>query len=273
MYLSLHEVLRPGRLEDCLEALADDAAVLAGGTHLNTVCPGHLSRLVDLQSLPLRGLDRSEGRLVLGALVRLADLVERELDAGHAALAQAAAAERNLPIRNQSTVGGRICRQRADGRLSTALLALNARVEVARAEADPVRLPLADLNPSAAIVTAVAVPTARLSAYTPFSQTAVDAPVTDAAVARGADGTWRIASGGHGPDASGVVSLKAAAALLDGAGDGPLPEGWRAALRAAVIAELPAYTDARAGGDYRRAVAATLIVRTVQGLWPVGEES
>ena len=271
MYLSLQEVIRPDGLESCLDLIADDAAVLGGGTYINATCPGHITRLIDLQALPLRGFARAEGRLVLGALVRLSTLAERELDAGHAALVQAAEAERNLPIRNQSTVGGRIARQRADGRLLTALLALNSRVEVARAGAELSWLQLADLagvDLSDAVLTQVEVPAATVSAYSQFSQTAVDAPVTDAAVGRDMDGKWRIASGGHGTDASGVVLLHGAAALLDAAGDGPLAHGWQAELRAAAMDGLPAHTDPRAGGDYRRAVAATLVTRTIEGLWP-----
>lgn len=276
MYLSLQEILRPDRLEACLDLLGgDDTAVLAGGTRLNATCPDRIIRLVDLQGLPLHTIERDDDKLLLGALVRLTAVAAGAFDVGHNALVQAAQAEANLPIANQSTVGGRIARQRSDGRMWTALLALNARVEVATAGAQPIWLPLAQLaaaDLSASILTTVEVPTAAASAYTVFSQTAVDTPVADAAVARLADGTWRLASGGHGVDATGVLLLTDAAALLvDAAAEtAGLTPGWRDALRKAVIDALPAYTDVRAGGDYRDAVAATLVVRAVDSL--LGQE-
>ena len=270
MYLSLQEVLRPTRLEACLEALIDEeTAILGGGTLLNAVCPTHVVRLVDLQALPLRAVERAGDGWRIGALVRLSGLVDGDLPAGFAALVEAARDERNLPIRNQSTVGGRIARRRGDARLPTALLALDATLEIAALGDDGVQvdgLHLADFAShdlaGAIIASAVLPASTSMSGYRSFSMTAVDAPVADAALARTASG-WRIASGGHGD--SGVHALAQAAAMLDNA-SAQADGSWRQGLREAVLDTLPAHGDSRASGDYRRAVAATLIVRLADDL-------
>ncbi len=265
MYLSLQEVVRPTRLEACLEALvADDTAILAGGTWLNATCPPGLNCLVDLQALPLRAIHQVGEDWRIGALVRVSGLLDGDLPAGLNALLDAARDERNLPIRNQSTVGGRVARRRADARLPTALLALDATLEIAalgNGGARVARVPIAalpGLQLGGAIITAIRVPsTTLLSGYRSFSLTAVDVPVTDVALARTPDG-WRLASGGHGDDSAGNWLLDDAAGVLDDAGS---DDNWRTRLREAVVDGLPAHDCARASGDYRRAVAATLAVR------------
>ncbi len=270
MYLSLQEVLRPTRLESCLETLVDDeTAILSGGTWLNAICPSHLVRLVDLQALPLRDVVANNLELRFGALVRLSTVFDGDRNHGFAALREAVRDERNLPIRNQSTLGGRCGRRRADARVPTALLALNATLEVAclydgQVQYDRTYLDeLATYDLSGRIITAIALPfDNQRSGYRSFGLTAVDAPMTDVAVAQG-NGGWRIASGGHGDDIGGVRLLSQAAKVLDGADD---DDSWRDRLREAIVDNLPDYSDARASGDYRRAVAATLIVRLAEDL-------
>lgn len=269
MYLSLQEVLRPTALQACLDLLdQQDTVPLGGGTWLNAGGHEDVVRLVDLQALPLRDLKVEAAQLRLGALVRLSELVGGALPAGATALEQAATAEHNLAIRNQSTVGGRVARHTADGRLATALLALGAELELAQT---PQRLPLSEAlgRPDAlrALITAVVIPELPLdSTYVWFGRTAVDAPMADAAAARMGDGSFRLSSGGHGADARGVVHLTEAAKLAGAiAPDTPIGSWWPG-LHAAALAALPAYGDLRASGDWRRDVGATLVCRAVQAL-------
>lgn len=278
MYVHLDEYLRPADIAACLEALATPdtrSALLAGGTFLNAVGGGHesLQRVIDLQALPLDGVTANGAGLTLGARVTLARLLD---DAVPAALRQAALAERNVAIRNASTVGGRICRDRANGRLATALLALGARVEVHTLDgAEEVELE-ALLKPTwrkgharGFVVASVRIPTGGASGYADFCVTAVDSPYADAALAVDGGGAVRLASGGHAADAGGVLRLAQTEAWLAEHGDDPAGPDFEAAVKAAAGAELPAYTDARVGGEYRRDVAATLVARLVTA-WKEG---
>ncbi|MEO8449234.1 MAG: FAD binding domain-containing protein [Gemmatimonadota bacterium] len=93
-------------------ALAPDAQFIAGGTELvNWIRDGIAapSLVIDLSPLPLRGIRRDGGVIVIGALERLADvaahaMVRRDLPAVAAALEAAASPQ----IRNMGTIGGNL---------------------------------------------------------------------------------------------------------------------------------------------------------------------
>ncbi|PIE16182.1 MAG: hypothetical protein CSA66_07690 [Proteobacteria bacterium] len=277
MYLDLDRYLRPERVGACLAALTRPrSAVIAGGTWLNADPSrhAHLAQVVDLQALALRGIEADEEAVKIGALTPLADLVGA-VEPDFMAIGMAAAAERNLAIRNRSTVGGRLCRNAADGRLATAMLALNCQVEVctpAGVREVPLGKHLADVAAGrlgGVVTRAILESTPGYSAYIDSTLTAVDAPVTDAALAVCVDGTARVATGGHAADASGALSLPETSAVVAGIGWSKDYAGWRAKVREAALAEIPSYTDALATGDYRRHLAATLITRLV-GAWLEG---
>ncbi len=278
MYLRLEEYERPESVEACLEALARPgaAALLGGGTALNGGGHEDLVRVVDLQGVGLQELDPRR----IGARVTLAELAgaEAALGAGLAALVEAAAAERNLPKRNRSTVGGRLSRDRADARLATAAAAVGARVEVQRAGGDVEEVPVEDFlgrrwqaqERGRFVARALLIPDevgAGRSGYGQFSLTAVDTPYADVALWVGPQSAARAFTGGHGPNADGVVRApaveRAVRELLDEPGEAA---GWEERLRGALADELPAYTDGRAGGAYRRDLTATLFVRLVARL-------
>ena len=274
MYLNLEEVLRPRTIEACLDLLgAPTTAVVAGGTWLNARDQRELRRLVDIQALPLRGLDITAERVRLGALVTLTELAEAPLPQGLAALRDVAVAEHNLPTRNRSTVGGRLARRLATGRLATALVALDAEVEVVerRSGGGAVhRLPVADYlwqreeTARGQLLLAVEIPDgACRSAYSDLGRTAVDAPIADAAL-RHDEGACRLATGGHGPDASGVVALAAASEIASAFDPRAMPPNWRRDIGEAMREAIPSWDDARASGEYRRELAITLVLRLIE---------
>ncbi|PKN56888.1 MAG: hypothetical protein CVU56_13675 [Deltaproteobacteria bacterium HGW-Deltaproteobacteria-14] len=274
MYLDLQTYTRPATMAEALAQLAaPGAAALAGGTHLNVHGHEHLRAVVDLQALGLAGVAREGAKVRIGAMTALTGLVAADLPAGLAALGQAADAEKNRAVRNRSTVGGRISRDRSNGRVATALLGLEAEVELATGGPDGVTRVdlhiasrLHDVATGAAhgVVTAVRVPAdVRWSGYLASQLSAVDAPSADVAVSAGPRGV-HIATGGHGRGAAGTLALPttaaAATALL---ANPPAGDSWRAALREVAVAELPAHGDALVSGDYRRDLAATLVIRLV----------
>jgi len=274
MYLELAFYERPTTVAAALRLLAlSGSAPIAGGTHLNVHGHEHLRSVVDLQALPLGGVAFDADRAWLGALTTLAEVLAADLPAGLAALTEAVTAEKNLAVRNRSTLGGRISRNRADARLATALLALGAEVEVFTAgdggavqATVPLAKRLADVasRHATGLVGGIVLPSAtRWSAYLTAQFTAVDAPMTDAALAETPSGL-ALAGGVHADNAGGTVLLPRAAAQAAALTPDADPAAWRSALRATVLDELPSHTDALVSGDYRRDVAATLVVRLVE---------
>jgi xanthine dehydrogenase YagS FAD-binding subunit len=105
---------RASSVDEALEAAADGAAFIAGGTNLldlmkiETMAP---SRLVDINRL--EGLDRiyrtAEGGLEIGALVRNSDLAAHaEVRRGYPVLARALLAGASGQLRNKATTGGNL---------------------------------------------------------------------------------------------------------------------------------------------------------------------
>jgi|GEM_PF-2165556 len=274
MYLDLETYARPASLADALALLkAPGTAAVAGGTHLNVHGHERLRAVVDLQGLGLGGVSEEGSSLRVGATTTLSELLAAELPAGLAALGQVADAEKNRAVRNRSTVGGRLSRDRSNGRVATVLEALEAELEVAAEGPEgPTRLHLhlrdrlhdVATGAAAGIVIGAWIPAdLRWSSYLSAQLSAVDAPTTDAALSVGPRGV-HIATGCHGANAAGTVALPAtstAATVL--LADPPTGDGWRAELREVALSEIPTHTDALAGGDYRRDVAATLVVRLV----------
>jgi len=276
MYLRLSEYLRPSSVEESLRLIGGETtALLAGGTHLNVYGHEHLTRVVDLQHLSLGGITLAEGQQsqTIGTLVTLQTLARAELPAELAALQQAARAERNRAIRNRTTVGGRLARDRSDARIATALVALGAEVEVVRLEGHEV---VHHVQPVEAflvrdadarrrqLLAEVRVPLGGgFSHYAHFGLTAMSAPYADVAL-RVTDGVVRLASGGHGPGSAHTLRLGTAEGVVASIGVGDASGTWQAALREAVVADVPAYTDVYASGAYRRELAVALTTRLVE---------
>lgn len=127
-------------LHDALETAADapgPARFVAGGTDLlldiqqGRHPPVHT--LVDISELPeTRALEIRDGELYVGAAVPLSRIVKSPLVVEHAqALSEAAALIGGSQVRNTATLGGNVCHAlpAADGAI--ALIALDARAEVA----------------------------------------------------------------------------------------------------------------------------------------------
>jgi carbon-monoxide dehydrogenase medium subunit len=117
------EYHRPDSLEQAIRLLPD-ATPLAGGTAL-TPRRAEVRKVIDLQQLPLDELTVESGSIRLGATCKLQAIVEYPPPLPRA-LAQAAAREAPLNLRNMATVAGALVA--CDGRspLATVLLAMNA---------------------------------------------------------------------------------------------------------------------------------------------------
>ena len=116
------QYLLPGSAEEAAAELGAGVAVMGGGT---TVMPAahagalDASRIVGLARAGLSGVERSEGRTVVGAMTPLAAL--------DGALAEPARAVGGPALRNMATVGGNLV---VGGDVAVALVALDADVRL-----------------------------------------------------------------------------------------------------------------------------------------------
>jgi CO/xanthine dehydrogenase FAD-binding subunit len=271
---------RPETLPEATALLAvGPRVVLAGGTDLFPATPAlNLSgRVLDLGALEeLRGIDRVDGFLRIGAATSWSEVAQAGLPSALTALQQAAAEVGGRQIQNTATVGGNLCNASpaADG--VPPLLAADAEVELA-SSAGRRRLPLERflLGPRRTargpeeILTAILVPETALRGASTFlklgarrhlvisiAMAAARLVIEDGRIAEA-----RLALGACGPVATRLPAVEAA---LLGAKAGP-----SAAERIdapAVAAALAPITDTRATAEYRLEAATVLLRRVVTRL-------
>lgn len=134
----VEEYLVPGTLSEAAQALAEGPATLfAGGTDvLPQTRSGERpfeSRLMNIRRLAdMRGVTHEDGRLMIGALTTVTDIMNshtlRELVP---VLTSAADCFASGQVRNSATIGGNICNASPAGDLIIPLLLLDAEVELA----------------------------------------------------------------------------------------------------------------------------------------------
>ncbi|MAE70471.1 MAG: hypothetical protein CME06_08395 [Gemmatimonadetes bacterium] len=285
MYLSLEHYERPSTVEECLRLLHhpdEEAAILAGGTELNVRGHEALERVVDIQGLGIDRLRVDRGEVRIGAGTTLARIAEHRglAEPPMAALREAALAFANVAIQNRSTMGGRIMIDRPDQDLPPALAVLGARLRLAHFDRAEERVreveidyPTRDGARAAlegALLLEVIIPVdgTDASALRRMGRSAVDAPLATVAVAIRGDRV-RVAANMQGSTADSLRLLEKTEALAS-AWLSRRPEGWRDEARASLAAELEAYGDDWASGEYRRDLGTTLGVRALAVLF--GEE-
>ena len=253
----IREVHRPKTLEEALDLLSRQGLVtvaMGGGTVLNRPSAEAVA-VVDLQDLGLDKVDVKGHVLILGATITLAALLE--LPDLLEALAQVIRLEATYNLRQAATLAGSLVS--ADGRspLATALLALDAVLDVAQSGVVSEQISLGDVLPlrgeklRGRLVTRITLPLNARLAYESVARTPADLPIICAAVACWPSGRTRLALGGFGP--APVLAL-----------DGPQSQGAEEAARSA-------YSDAGdewASAEYRREMAQVLARRCLQQLAP-----
>jgi carbon-monoxide dehydrogenase medium subunit len=128
----------PESLEEALDLMAahgGEARPLAGGQSLVPLLNYRLARprlIVDLNRLPLGGVRRRDGRLVLGALTRYHVLEEsEEVAVACPVLREAAALVGNVRVRSLGTVGGSLAHADPAAELPMVMVGLDARLTAA----------------------------------------------------------------------------------------------------------------------------------------------
>ena len=253
------EVLSPASENEAIAAFGDGAGVtiLAGGTIVvPEITYGYLKpeRVLMLGNAGLTGVAREGSRTTIGAMTSVQELAELASPLG-----QCAANVADREIRAQATVGGNLCtpvgRDAPRGDLQAAFLALDAEVRSAGAggeRTDSVEDFLADRDGRLVLDVSFEEPAAGGFARLDRPHTH-DYSALTVCVARGADGTTRIAVAGvNGP----AVRLPSAEAKADDP----------AAAGQAALADVTFADDALASAWYRERTLPVLIGRALGDL-------
>ncbi|MDE2572552.1 MAG: xanthine dehydrogenase family protein subunit M [bacterium] len=260
---------------DLLKRHGEDAKLLAGGHSLIPMMKLRLARpgvLIDLRNVTgLRGIAKTARGLEIGALTTHAEIAKSGEVASFApALSDAAGAIGDVQVRNMGTIGGSSAHADAAADYPAALLALDARFEIASAGGRRtvpageffVDMFTTTLAPDEVLTTVIIPQAAAASAYVKLPHPASHYPVVGAAAALGVEGgaiaSARIAltgvagkafrAGGVEPRLAGVglSDRRRIESLCTGAAQG-----------------VDARADVYAGAEYRLAMADVMAARAV----------
>jgi len=251
------EYHRPEKLKEALRLLARPnprTLPLGGGSVLNQAASLAASEpiaVVDLQALGLGTLEVQENTLVAGATVTLQNLLDQPglPDALYGAIRH----EATHNLRQVATLAGTAAAAGGRSPLATALLALDAVLEIHSLAEGKQRVKFGDWlprrgeTPPGQLITALHLPLSARLAYEYVARSPADLPIVCAAAAQWPGGRTRLALGGFGA---------APALVLDGAGTDGAAEAARSAYS---LAE-----DAWASAEYRAEMAAVLARRCLQ---------
>jgi aerobic carbon-monoxide dehydrogenase medium subunit len=255
------EVLLPASEREAVDAFGDGSGitVVGGGTIVVpdlTYGRRRPEKALVLRDAGLAGISRDGGRVVIGAMTRVADLLD-----GPEPLAAAARGVADREVRNAATIGGNLCAGEGNdaprGDLQAPLIALGAQVRSAGAggeRTESVEDFLAG-SPADRLVLSIEFAAPARTGYArfdrPHAHTYTILAVSATAGAGGLDDV-RIAVSGTGPHA---VRLQAAEDAARGDGD-----------YAGALSGVQPRDDALASGWYRARILPNLVARAVASL-------
>ncbi|MET1003497.1 MAG: xanthine dehydrogenase family protein subunit M [Acidimicrobiia bacterium] len=277
MFPSSFDYVAPRSLDEAIAAKAaggDDTRILAGGQSLIPMMKTRLAtpaQLVDINRVPgLDVLERNNGHLRVGALVRHADIVRSDLTFG--AIASAAPWISDPLVRNLGTMCGSVAHCDPEGDWNSVLLATGADV-VARGPNGERTIPIADfvvdfftnaLAPDEVVTELrIPVPSGRSGgSYQKLERKVGDYATVGVAahLEFGTDGT--IASAGIALTSVNPVNTKVSAAEQILVGQQPSDVLFAEAAEAAAHAADPR-TDVRGSAEWKRNVVAVFTRRAL----------
>jgi len=183
---TIKEYHRPERIEEALRLLTREnqqTKVLAGGTNLGFSEFATVDAVVDLQALGLNQVSISSDKIVLGAMVRIKEIVQNP---GIPPLLRRMA-RRDGPntLRNAGTIGGTVVEADWESELYAALLVHGASVTIQSVEGRQ-QMPLQNFSPDLVkqgVVISVSLDPGGATADARVARTPADSPIV-AAVGR-----------------------------------------------------------------------------------------
>lgn len=241
------EYFRPASLEEAVTLLTNEEKILqpmGGGTQLSRF-QNDIVGVVDLQNTGLDKIEKRGQRIVAGAMVRLAGLMDHP--EVHPEIKRAITVDVSQNIRNMATLGGWLVSGNGRSVLSAVLLALDTTLTW-EPDGERVRmgnwLPLRKIEPPGVLMTEAEWWMRPHLVFEYVARSPKDRPILIIAAAQWESGRTRVVLGGYG-DAP-IVAM-----------DGPEDRGVDVAAR-------DAYFDADdqwATAVYRREVASRLALR------------
>jgi CO/xanthine dehydrogenase FAD-binding subunit len=272
----------PVALAEALEVLAGGATVVAGGTDLMVQVEAgaisYRSTLLNIRRVAeLGGIAEEGGRIRIGALATITEVLENALLAEHApALVASADHFASDQIRNAATIGGNVCNASPAGDTIVPLLMLDAEVELAcwqgsvslRSVAleDFFTGPGATVKAENELLTAISFAQPVAGSVARFTKSGPRPALEISTVSAGISGVWaggaltgvRVALGAVAPT---PVRARTTEAALEGK---PLDDGVIAAAAEAALGDCSPIDDVRASAWYRNHLVQVYIERMLQ---------
>lgn len=143
MYPAKFDYLAPETLDETLSILAergDDVKILAGGQSLIPMMKLRFARpatLLDINRIPgLDGMERSNGHISVGALVRHNDVVKSDVAKANHTVASAAPWVADPIVRNLGTMAGSLAHHDPEGDWASVALACGAEIVVRSSDSE-----------------------------------------------------------------------------------------------------------------------------------------
>ena len=192
---------RPENLEEALSLISQDKHVpLAGGTQLNTNEDTEPLHLVDLQSLALKGIDSSNGKLKIGSMTTLHEIMKNSDCPDLIRLSSRS--ELPSTLRTLATIGGTIASGDSDSQLIASLLVHDAELMILNSDGE-LSVPLQEVlskpeRMESEIILSIDVATDGKSLLEATGRTPADTPIVAVAARHCSDG-YRMAITGVAP--------------------------------------------------------------------------
>ena len=192
---------RPKNIEEALSLVCQDKHVpLAGGTQLNANEDTEPLHLVDLQSLALKGIDRSNGKLKIGSMTTLHEIMKNSDSPNLIRLSSRS--ELPSTLRTLATIGGTIASGDSDSQLIASLLVHDAEVTILKSDGE-LSVPLQEVlsKPElmdSGIILSIDIATDGESRLEATGRTPADTPIVAVATRQCSDG-YRMAITGVAP--------------------------------------------------------------------------
>lgn len=256
---SINEVARPETIEEAYRLLTakTNNAVLGGGAFLR-LGSRKVGTAIDLSRLNLDGIEEQEDTIRIGAMTTFRAVeTSRILHSWFSGvLPKAVSNVVGVQLRNIVTVGATVHGKYGFSDLITALLVLDAAVELYEGGMVPLGVFLDRPRRKDILLRLWLKKEPRQAAYQVFRNSAGDLPILNAAVSR-LGGEWTIAAGARPLVAR--VAAGASARLAEGGLSSENVE-----LAAATAAEELSFgTNARGSAEYRRTLCRVLVKRAV----------